>query len=197
MEDREMEEQNMNSLAEEMSPEARQSVSAAVKEPREETAPVKGSKYEQISTLGFLGILLLLGIPVVGPILMIVWACGGCRKLQKRRFARAKLILAVFNLLLSVALVFAAVRAVSNVMDQLGISSVDEIGGVVETIVTGELTEGTEKLVSEMIEGYVGGEVELNEEQKAQLGELVDAYLNGELPLDPEMLEELMQENGF
>jgi hypothetical protein len=103
----------------------------------------------------------------------------------------------VFNLLLSVALVFAAVRAVSNVMDQLGISSVDEIGGVVETIVTGELTEGTEKLVSEMIEGYVGGEVELNEEQKAQLGELVDAYLNGELPLDPEMLEELMQENGF
>ena len=192
-----MEEQNMNSLAEEMSPEARQSVSAAVKEPQEETAPVKGSKYEQISTLGFLGILLLLGIPVVGPILMIVWACGGCRKLQKRRFARAKLILAVFNLLLSVALVFAAVRAVSNVMDQLGISSVDEIGGVVETIVTGELTEGTEKLVSEMIEGYVGGEEELNEEQKAQLGELVDAYLNGELPLDPEMLEELMQENGF
>ena len=192
-----MEEQNKSVLTEEKCETTQQSVRPAAQGPQEEVAPPKGSKYEQISTLGYVGILLLLAIPVVGPILMIAWACGGCRKVQKRRFARAKLILAAFNLILTAVLVFAAAQAVSDVMDQLGISNVDEIGGMVESIVTGELNEDTEKLVTGMIENYMGGEVELTEEQKAQLGGLIDAYVNGELPLDQETLEELMKENGF
>ena len=52
-------------------------------------APPVGSKYGLITTGGFIGIMLLMCIPVIGQILMIVWACGGCRKLQKRNLARA------------------------------------------------------------------------------------------------------------
>ena len=69
--------------------------------------PAPGSRYELISTGGFIGILLLMCIPLVGLILMIVWACGGCRKLQKRNLARASLILAVIGLALSLVLGFA------------------------------------------------------------------------------------------
>ena len=128
---------------------------------------------------------------------MIVWACGGCRKLQKRRFARAKLIVAVLNLALTIMLVCGAVRAVSAVMDQFGLKSMDEIGSVVESIVVGELNESTEKLIGEMIEDYVGGEVELSEEQEAQLGEFFSAYMNGEISLDEETMDELLKGNGF
>ena len=117
--------------------------------------------------------------------------------MQKRRFARAKLIVAVLNLILTVMLVCGVVRAVSGVMNQLGIKSMDEIGSVVESVVTGELNESTEKLIGKMIEDYIGEEVELSEEQEAQLGEFFNAYMNGEISLDEETLNKLLKENGF
>ena len=50
--------------------------------PAGETIPSKGSKYDPITTGGYIGIMLLMCIPVVGLILMIVWAFGGaCLKL--------------------------------------------------------------------------------------------------------------------
>lgn len=58
--------------------------------------------------------------PLVGLILMIVWACGGCRKLQKRNLARASLILAVIGLALSLVLGF-AFRGVIGRMSAEGI----------------------------------------------------------------------------
>ncbi|MBQ2896115.1 MAG: zinc ribbon domain-containing protein, partial [Oscillospiraceae bacterium] len=60
--------------------------------------PPKGSKYEPITTKGFIGIMLLMCIPVVGQILMIIWALGGCRKINKRNLARASLIMMVVAL---------------------------------------------------------------------------------------------------
>lgn len=65
---------------------------------------VKGTKYEPITTGGFIGIMLLLCIPVIGLILLIVWACGGCRKLSKRSFARATLILGVIMAVLGLVI---------------------------------------------------------------------------------------------
>lgn len=69
---------------------------------------VKGTKYEPITTGGFIGIMLLLCIPIIGFILLIVWACGGCRKISKRSFARATLILGVIMAVLGliIGLVF-------------------------------------------------------------------------------------------
>ncbi len=62
--------------------------------------PPKGSKYEPISTGGYIGIMLLMCIPVLGIILCIIWACGGCRKVNKRSLARASLIMMAIGLVL-------------------------------------------------------------------------------------------------
>lgn len=69
--------------------------------------PAPDGKYELISTGGLIGIMLLMCIPILGQLLMIVWACGGCRKLQKRYLARASLILTLVGLLISLLLGFA------------------------------------------------------------------------------------------
>lgn len=64
--------------------------------------PGKKSRWAAISTLGYIGIDLLMAIPVVGLILTIIWACGGCRKYAKRSYARSKLIYIFIAVLLTV-----------------------------------------------------------------------------------------------
>ena len=86
-----------------------------------ETPPPAGSKYELISTGGFIGIMLLMCIPVVGLILMIVWACGGCRKIQKRNLARAGLIMMVISVILGLIIGFAAKALINSAMKAAGI----------------------------------------------------------------------------
>ena len=65
--------------------------------------PGKKSKWDIITTKGYIGINLLLAIPGVGLILAIIWACGGCRKYAKRNYARAALIFMAIGVLLFVA----------------------------------------------------------------------------------------------
>ncbi|MBO7405912.1 MAG: zinc ribbon domain-containing protein [Clostridia bacterium] len=65
---------------------------AAAVDPEITKESVKGTKYEPVSALGWFGIFLLVGIPLVGPLLVIIWACCGCRKQNKRTFARGILI---------------------------------------------------------------------------------------------------------
>lgn len=66
----------------------------------QEQAPPAKSKYAPISVGSWIGILLLLALPGVNLILLIVWACGGCRKMVKRSFARASLLLVAVFLVL-------------------------------------------------------------------------------------------------
>lgn len=47
------------------------------------------------------GIFLLVGIPLIGPLLVIIWACCGCRKQNKRTFARGILISWLVGLLIA------------------------------------------------------------------------------------------------
>ena len=85
-------------------------------------APAKGSKYEPITTKGFIGIMLLMCIPIVGQILMIVWALGGCRKINKRNLARASLILMLVMMLLTALLGFLAKKTVEAAVERAGIA---------------------------------------------------------------------------
>lgn len=62
--------------------------------------PKSTVEHELISTGGFVGILLLMGVPIVNLVFLIVWACGGCKKLQKRYYARAMLIVCVISVVL-------------------------------------------------------------------------------------------------
>ena len=67
---------------------------------------IQNSKYAPITTGGYIGIFFLMLIPVVNLILLIVWACGGCKKVNKRNFARAALILClIFFVIISLVLV--------------------------------------------------------------------------------------------
>ena len=94
--------------------------------------PPKGSKYEPITTGGFIGIMLLMCIPIVGQILMIVWALGGCRKINKRNLARASLIMMVVALVISFILGLILKSVFGKVVEQIEAEtgvSISEIAG--------------------------------------------------------------------
>ena len=162
--------------------------------------PPKGSRYELISIGGWVGILLLVAIPVVGPILTLVWALGGCRKQQKRNFARASVIVFLISLVLSAALAFVTVRAVQSVIEgieaqlaeQFNVSSMEEMGELVTGVMSGNLTAESEKMIGDMIGSYIGSEVELSEEEQAQLNEVIDGVVKGEITIEKEDLEALL-----
>jgi hypothetical protein len=54
--------------------------------------PPAGSPYAVLSTGGFVGSIILMNIPVIGWLICIIWACGGCKNRNRRNFARANLI---------------------------------------------------------------------------------------------------------
>ena len=92
-------------------------------------APGSDSKYEPITTKGYIGIMLLMCIPVVGFVLILIWAFGGCRKINKRNLARASLIMMVIGLILSLIAGFLIKSAVNNLMEQIGINWEQLAGG--------------------------------------------------------------------
>ncbi len=67
-----------------------------------------------MSTGAFLGTILLMGIPLAGFILTIVWACGGTQNLNRRNFARANLILAAIGLVIYGVIVALVIKGVMN-----------------------------------------------------------------------------------
>lgn len=67
-------------------------------------APPAATVYQEepISTGGYVGILLLLLIPLVNLICVIIWACGGSRKCNKTNLARALLVWMLIGTVLAV-----------------------------------------------------------------------------------------------
>ncbi|MBP3485505.1 MAG: zinc ribbon domain-containing protein [Oscillospiraceae bacterium] len=93
--------------------------------------PPKGSKYEPITTGGYIGIMLLMCIPIVGQILMIIWAFAA-RKVNKRSLARASLIMLVVMLIISFLIGLAVKSLFGKVVD-----IIEEETGVNITEITG------------------------------------------------------------
>ena len=62
-------------------------------------------KEEPISTGGYFGILFLLAIPLINFLFLIIWACGGCNKLNKRNLSRAILLWMLISTILSVLII--------------------------------------------------------------------------------------------
>lgn len=76
---------------------------------------LRGTPLEPISAWGWLGIILLMGIPFVNVVLTIVWACGGCRKNAKKSFARGVLLYVLLGILLALLFGFLLVTVLVNV----------------------------------------------------------------------------------
>ncbi|MBP3595090.1 MAG: zinc ribbon domain-containing protein [Lachnospiraceae bacterium] len=87
-------------------------------------------KYALISTGGFIGITLLMCIPLLGQLLLIIWALGGCKKKQKTYYARACLILMIISIAFTALIGFAAKKLVTNfinnVKEELNIDNGDD-----------------------------------------------------------------------
>ena len=88
------------------------------------------SKYEPVTTGGFIGIMLLMLIPIVNIILLLVWACGGCRKVNQANFARAMLIILLIGIILSVVVTFVFQSLWKEATDSL----LQDYGGLKELI---------------------------------------------------------------
>jgi len=100
--------------------------------------PQPGSKYELITAGGYIGIMLLMCIPIIGFLLTIIWACGGCRKLQKRNLARASLIMMVIGLVISLILGVAMRGVFRQAAEKAGITSDENLGSIVGGLLRGE-----------------------------------------------------------
>ena len=67
----------------------------------------------------FLLMLFLSGIPVVGFILLLVWAFGGAVNQNRKNFARATLILSIIGFVLAIAFSSVLMTIVSSVANSL------------------------------------------------------------------------------
>ena len=69
-----------------------------------------------VSTIGYFGILLLFSLPLIGPVVCIIFACGGIKNLNLRNLARAMLIFMIIALVLSIGMYFAFKAVIDMVM---------------------------------------------------------------------------------
>ncbi|MGN1451957.1 MAG: zinc-ribbon domain-containing protein [Eubacteriales bacterium] len=83
---------------------------------RTDPPPPEGSRYNPISAWGYVGIFLLLSVPVVGLVFTIVWACGGCRKVNKRNLARGVLLLYLIAVIIFVIAGIVAVAVTGSAL---------------------------------------------------------------------------------
>lgn len=64
--------------------------------------PSPSGAYALMSVWDTVGSIILMGLPVIGLIISIIWAVGGCRKINRRNLARAFLLLMAIGLVLSI-----------------------------------------------------------------------------------------------
>ena len=71
--------------------------------------PASTSPYAVLSSWGFVGSILLLGLPVAGFIIAIVWASGGVLNQNRRNLARAYLLIIGLVLALYIVVIIAVI----------------------------------------------------------------------------------------
>ena len=81
--------------------------------------PPPGSPYAVMSMGSYVLASILMSIPVVGLIISIIWACGVCKNLNKRNYARAFLIFMLIGLVLSLVAYLLARWVSSNLWNFL------------------------------------------------------------------------------
>ena len=114
-----------------------------------EQMPDKKSRYCPISAWGYFGIFLLMAIPVIGWLLIIIWACGGCRKVNKRNMARGVLL----NFLLQVILIVIALAVAGTFWVKSGLKDTfTDIQRIVEQIDIQKLGSAVQEIDPETIE---------------------------------------------
>lgn len=90
---------------------------------------------EPISTGGYIGIFLLLMLPVVNLVCLLIWACGGCHKRNKANLARALLVWTLIGAVLAGIILLIGNLLFGDTLDslrELGSQIGNAAGGVTE-----------------------------------------------------------------
>lgn len=160
-----------------------------VEEPHLELPPPKGSPYAPISAGGFFGIMLLMLVPVVNIILLIVWACGGCRKVNKSNWARAMLVFLLAAMILGFVWGMTGARVLRSFREELRVRvpGISHILGVGESELREKglsdeqiplfqaVFQGDKKALNQM--GYTSDEVAaMLEEYEGDMEKLLKAF---------------------
>ena len=144
--------------------------------------------------------MLLMCIPIVGLILTIVWACGGCRKICKRSLARATIIMAVIGIVIGIIFALVGGALINSLLDKAGIET---NGGSIFSGLSlsnndkdegGKENEKSGGILSGILGGSGNGESAGSEyEELGELGDILGALgaLSGE-EVDMSALEGLM-----
>jgi len=83
--------------------------------------PDKHSRWATIGTWGWIGILLLLSVPLVNLICLLCWSFGNTKKQVKKSFARASLIMILITAILSVVGTILLHQFAPVILDQLAV----------------------------------------------------------------------------
>jgi len=83
-----------------------------------DSRPPAGSQYEPVSTGQFIGMMLLMCIPVIGIILTAIWALSG-KKINQHSFARATLVVMAIMLVISILIGMAVGKFVKNMVNEI------------------------------------------------------------------------------
>jgi len=75
---------------------------------------------EPLRVIQYIGMFLLMSIPLVGIILLFVWSFGGSVNLNKKNFARAMLILSAIGLILSIIFGAALMSIIGELLGNMG-----------------------------------------------------------------------------
>ena len=134
-------------------------------------------------------------IPVVGLILTIVWACGGCRKICKRSLARAAIIMTVIGIVIGIIFALVGGALINSLLDKAGIETNGEgfFSGLSISNNDKDENEKSGGILSGIL-GSSGGESAGSEyEELGELGDILGALgaLSGE-EVDMSALDGLM-----
>ena len=77
------------------------------------------AEFRPLSPWAYFGYSLLFSIPLVGLVLVIVFACGGASNINLRKFARSFIILWVFGIIVSVILASVVVSVYSDYINYM------------------------------------------------------------------------------
>lgn len=129
---------------------------AAPVEPR----PAKGSVYEPISTIGFIGYFILFAIPILGQVLCIIWAFGKKEggNANRRALARATFIMLLVGFVMGVAGGITASTAIKKAGNAAGLE-----GGLFSWFGQGQKTEDPSNSTNEGGDPFGSGEGGNNE----------------------------------
>jgi len=155
-------------------------------EKEEEVKPSSDSKYAVMTTGGYLAAMTIMAIPVIGWIVALVWALGGTKKVNKRNFARATIVVGI-----TIALVFVLIGAliswaigflidtISGGLNNINLNEIQVGGSSISEMLNTEIDVGSLEGLIDM--SGVDGMSEINLEDLGEMGEITELlnYLGG------------------